>query len=76
MGSFVSVAQPIVPTEIASAAAPAQRVRFIMPPCGNPEVGRATNDALSAPCSQASSARRTNHPGFGQSTRRSPSQAP
>jgi hypothetical protein len=50
IGSLVSVAQPKMPTDIASATEDTQRVRFIMPPCLGLGAGRATTGAPSAPC--------------------------
>jgi hypothetical protein len=64
IGSFVSVAQPKMPTDIARATEDPPRVRFIMTPSRNLRVGRTTNGASSAPCVQANSVRRTNHSGF------------
>jgi len=70
IGSFVSVAQPMMPTDIASATAHPQRVLLIMPPSIELGAGRTTNGASSAPCAQASKAQRISNSGFRQYARR------
>lgn len=70
IGSFVSVAQPMMPTDIASATAHSQRVLLIMPPSIELGAGRTTHGASSAPCAQASKAQRTSNSGLRQCARR------
>jgi len=64
IGSFVSVAHPMMPTDMASAAAHPQRVLLIMPPPIDLGAGRTTNGASSAPYCEANSAGRTSNSCF------------